>query len=82
MIGQLRQLLVELSQIPGTNLKVEELAKEIMDFMGVGGERFFEERAPQQLNAPANVTRRAQEQPVDRTVAQQQERQPGALLSR
>lgn len=82
VIGQLRQLLVELSQIPGTNLKVDELAKEIMDFMGVGGERFFEEREPNQEQQPASITRRAQEQPVDRTVAQQTERQPGGLVSR
>ena len=83
MIQQLRGFLVEASQIPGVNINAEEIAKEIADFMGIGGERFFESRPQPELlpDAPRRV-RKAQETPQDRTRNQQVERGPTELLSR
>jgi DNA gyrase/topoisomerase IV subunit A len=87
MVAQLRQFLVETSQMEGVNIKSEEVAKEIAELIGIGGERFFDDRAPVENALPQGAptggpVTKAQERPIDRTLKQQTEREPGTLLSR
>lgn len=80
VLSQLRQVLVELSQIPDLNLDMNAIAKEMLDIMGIGGQRFFKEKlssppsepaaGPQAAPAAAPARRSAQETPIDRTLAQ------------
>ena len=82
-VAELRAFVTEMAQIPGSNINVEEVVKEYADNIGIGGERFFNDTpAPNALPEAPGKLRSAQEAPVERTLQQQQERQPGSLISR
>ena len=44
IVQQLNELLINYSQVPGTNLDTDAIFKEILDLMGIGGARFLESK--------------------------------------
>jgi hypothetical protein len=69
MVQQLNEMLMGYSQIPGANLDVDELMKEILDLMGIGGARFItSEDKPQ---APVTQPPKQTMQQENEMVAQQ-----------
>jgi hypothetical protein len=52
MVQQLNELLQNYSQIPGISLDVDEIARELLDLMGLGGSRFLAKKSVLEQQAP------------------------------
>jgi len=70
MVQQLNEMLIGYSRIPGANLDVDALMKEILDLMGLGGARFITKPEEQQQSPIVEPPKPAM-QPENEMVAQQ-----------
>jgi hypothetical protein len=52
MVQQLNEMLLGYSKLPGANLDIDAIMKEILDLMGLGGSRFIKSRNEASVNSP------------------------------
>jgi len=67
MVRQLNELLLTYSRLPGLNLDVDAVAKEVFDLMGLGGARFLKSQDEIQASPPLEVPTPQQARPFQET---------------
>ena len=68
MVRQLNDMLLTYSRLPGVNIDVDQIFKEILDLMGLGGSRFLKSRESTNILPPvAEVPRPTTVRPLEET---------------
>ena len=68
VVRQLNDMLLAYSRLPGVNIDVDAVFKEILDLMGLGGARFLKTPEEAQIRAPiVKAPRPAMPRPLEET---------------